>query len=365
MTIQNKAGAGALWALLALPLAAHAQVAAPTAVSLFAITVLPEQMNGANAMNRAGHVVGSGPQGVWLWNGTSVTQLAAAVPGYSDGLGINNFDDVAGTSYGNNGGIAFANIGGAVQNIGAAAPDFKASYARRINDAGWVVGALYNGVAGVESRPFVYRNGNVQLLPTLGGNAGAAYAVSNNGYVTGQAALATTPPASGGGHAFLYQNGSMTDIGTLSGDDISSGLAVNERGGVVGISARSGQAGNRAFFYWRGRLFNLGSLGGNSTTPFAVNNALVVVGSATTAAQVEHGFVYAFGRMLDLNRLVDPNSGWVIGAALDINDGFQILARACRTDFALCRTVRLEPSSAVRSGAPAGLLPSFGRSVIQ
>jgi hypothetical protein len=51
--------------------------------------------------------------------------------------------------------------------------------------------------------------------------------------------------------------------------------------------------------------------------------------------------------MIDLNRFVDPASGWVINAALDINDSFQILARACRTDFVLCRTVRLEPSNAI------------------
>ena len=360
MTMLNRMIAFALPALLAIPLGVSAQVTAPTALPLFSFTVLPEQMNGANAMNRAGHVVGSGSAGVWFWNGTTATQLPAASAGFSDGLGINNRDDLAGTSYGASS-IGFANIGGAVQNIGAAVPDFKASYARGINDDGWVVGALINGVGGVESRPFIYRNGSIQLLPTLGGNAGAAYAVSNNGYVTGQATLPTTPPSSGGGHAFLYQNGSMIDIGALSGDDVSSGLDVNERGGVVGISARTGQTGNRAFFYWRGRMFDLGSLGGSSTTPFAVNNYLVVVGTASTAAQVEHGFVYAFGRMLDLNRFVDPASGWVINAALDINDSFQILVRACRTDFPLCRTVRLEPSSAIRNGGLAGLLPLFGQ----
>jgi probable HAF family extracellular repeat protein len=360
MTTWNKSWAVALLALLAMPLAARAQAPAPTALPLFSVTVLPEQMNGANAMNREGHVVGSGAQGVWLWNGTGATQLAAAAPGYSDGLGINDSDAVAGTSYAGTG-IAFANIGGAVQNIGAAAPDFRSSYARGINDAGWVVGAFSNGVGGIESRPYIYRNGNVQLLPTLGGNAGAALAVSNNGYVTGQAALATTAPFSGGGHAFLYQNGNTTDLGTLSGDDLSSGLAVNDRGAVVGISALAGQPGNRAFLSWRGRMANLGSLGGTSTTPFAVNNYLVVVGSASTAAQVEHGFVYAFGRMIDLNRFIDPASGWVINAALGINDSFQILVRACRTDFPLCRAARLEPSSAIRNGGLAGVRPLFSQ----
>lgn len=165
--------------------------------------------------------------------------------------------DLAGTSYGANS-IAFANVGGAVQNVG-----------------------------GVESRPFIYRNGSIQVLPTLGGNAGAAYAVSNRGHVTGQAALATTAPLSGGGHAFLYQNGNMSDLGTLRGDDTSSGLDVNDLGEVVGISGVSGRAGKRSFL--------------------------------------------AFGgRMIDLNRFIDPASGWAINAALDINDSFEILVRGRR-----------------------------------
>src|SRR5438309_1602303 len=141
---------------------------------------------------------------------------------------------------------------------------------------------------------------------------------------TGQAALATTAPSSGGGHAFLYQNGDTTDLGTLSGDDVSSGLAVNDRGAVVGISALAGQPGNRGFLSWRGRMVNLGTLGGTSTTPFAVNKYLVVVGSASTDAEVPHGFVYALGRMVDLNRFIDPASGWVINSALDVNDNLQI-----------------------------------------
>jgi probable HAF family extracellular repeat protein len=360
MTMPNRMIAFALPALLAMPLGVSAQVPVPTALPLFSFTVLPEQMNGANAMNRAGHVVGSGSAGVWFWNGSTATQLPTVLPGFSDGLGINNRDDLAGTSYGANS-IAFANIGGAVQNIGAAAPDFKASYARGINDEGWVAGALFQGVGGVESRPFIYRNGSIQVLPALGGNAGAAFAVSNRGHVTGQAALATTPPGSGGGHAFLYQNGNMADLGTLRGDDTSSGLDVNDLGEVVGVSDVAGQGGNRSFLAFGGRMVDLGGLGGNVTTAYAINNYSVVVGTASTAAQVEHGFVYAFGRMIDLNRFIDPASGWAINAALDINDSFEILVRACRTDFPLCRTVRLEPSSAIRNGGLAGLLPLFGQ----
>lgn len=345
MTTVKKLPALALSMLLAAPLGGHAAPAAGALPPLFQVTLLPTELNGANSMNQAGHVVGSGMTSVWLWTEAGSRQLAAVNTGYSDGLGINSRDDVAGTSYGNAGGIAFANIGGAVQDIGAAAPDFRSSFARRINDNGWVVGALYDG-RGIESRPFIYRNGSVQVLPTLGGNAGSAFAVSNRGHVTGQAALPTTQPFSGGGNAFLYFGGTMTGLGALPGDDSSSGLDVNERGDVVGVSSQASQGGSRGFLFSRGRMVNLGSLGGSFTDALAINNAGVVVGRSYTAGNAaERGFIYAYGRMIDLNRLVRSSGGRVITAGLDINDAFQILVRACSVDGTDCRSLRLEPPS--------------------
>lgn len=336
MTTLNRICAVALAALVGAPLAGHAAPAVAQ-VPVFKVTEVPIA---GNAMNRAGHVVASGSGGVQLWNGTGVRQLAAAYPGYSDGLGINNVDDVAGVSYGN-ASAAFANIGGVVHNILAAAPDFRSSYARGINDHRWVVGALYEGRGGIESRPFIYRNGSVQLLPTLGGNNGTATAVSNRGHVTGWAGLPTTPPFTNGGEAFLYRNGKMLRLGTLSGDDGSSGLDVNDRGEVIGTS--HGQAGSRGFLYSRGRMTDIGNLGGRDTTAFAINNAGVAVGESQLADGSRHGFIYARGRMIDLNRLLDRQAGWEIVTGLDINDAFQVLCRACRTDGSGCGTVRLEP----------------------
>ena len=61
-------------------------------------------------------------------------------------------------------------------------------------------------------------------------------------------------------HAFLWQRGTLTDLGTLGGGN-SEALAINERGQIVGHS--TGEDGQpRAFLWERGGMTDLGTLGG-------------------------------------------------------------------------------------------------------
>src|SRR6266542_1991227 len=72
-------------------------------------------------------------------------------------------------------------------------------------------------------------------LGTLGGAffaASFAFAINNRGQVVGDVSV---PPSGHDFHAFLWQDGTLTDLGTLGGDD-SSARAINERGQVVGES---------------------------------------------------------------------------------------------------------------------------------
>src|SRR5947207_3001056 len=59
--------------------------------------------------------------------------------------------------------------------------------------------------------------------------------------------------SSSGTRAFLWQNGTMTNLGVLAGHNYSEGNAVNDSGQVVGsslIEDSGGQlAGNRPFLY--------------------------------------------------------------------------------------------------------------------
>src|SRR4051794_25485514 len=67
-------------------------------------------------------------------------------------------------------------------------------------------------------------------------------AINNAGQVTGQSITANFY-----GHAFLYANGSMSDLGSLPGpDSFSYGRGINDAGQVVGDSV------GRAFLYSNG-----------------------------------------------------------------------------------------------------------------
>jgi probable HAF family extracellular repeat protein len=334
-----------------LVLALSTALASPMAASaapVYAVTVLPEAIQGV-AINRAGEIVSPSQPGVLVWSEAGIRRLSALDKvGFSNAAGINNRGDVAGTSFVvDSRDTAFVNIGGAVHNIGAAAPDFRRSDAYGINDSGWVVGTLLDGRSpGFNSRPFIYRNGNIQVLPSFGGLDGAALAINNRGDVTGGATEPTAPDAIQVFQGFLYRNGKMIRLGTLPGGDGSVGRDVNDRGEVAGISGTP--TGSKGFVYSNGKMVDIGTLGGRIiTTAEAINNAGVVVGQSTGIESASsRGFIWAFGKIVDLNHLVDPR-GWQVRLARDINDSYQIVAWGCRVDNeAICRWLRLDPPAA-------------------
>ena len=74
-------------------------------------------------------------------------------------------------------------------------------------------------------------------LGTLPGYASSgASAVNASGQVVG---TSTPPGPSGYNHAFLWQNGAMTDLGTLGGHN-SAAADINDAGQIVGGSAPAG-----------------------------------------------------------------------------------------------------------------------------
>ena len=69
-------------------------------------------------------------------------------------------------------------------------------------------------------------------LGTLGGRSSAAYGINDQGVVVGSSVTRT-----GVGHAFVWTNGTMTDLGTLAGASASVAYDINEAGVIVGAAA--------------------------------------------------------------------------------------------------------------------------------
>jgi probable HAF family extracellular repeat protein len=123
-------------------------------------------------------------------------------------------------------------------------------------------------------------------------------------------------------HAFLFSNGAMIDLGTLGGSN-SGGFGINAAGQVAGYSATS-SGEDHAFLYSNGTMWDLGTLGGSYSRGFGINSAGQVTGYADTGS-AQHAFLYSNGVMADLNDLIDTNSGWILHNANGINDAGQII----------------------------------------
>ena len=121
--------------------------------------------------------------------------------------------------------------------------------------------------------------------------------------------------------AFLYDNGALSDIGTLGGT-FSSAADINENGQIAGQSSTGTQ--NHAYLYTDGSMLDLGTIGGTSSTALGLDDLGRVVGYGYTADYKKHAFVYSDGAMQDLNDLIPTGTGWVLEEARGINNNGQI-----------------------------------------
>ena len=147
----------------------------------------------------------------------------------------------------------------------------------------------------------------------------------------------------------------MTGLGT----PYSWAFGISNNGQVVG-EANIGSGNIHAFLYNNGVMTDLGTLGGSNSYADGINNSGQVVGEAYTPSGSPHAFVYSNGIMTDLNSLI-TTSGWTLEEATGINDNGQICGdgyTAGRLDAFLLTPVP-EPSSFILLGIGAISLLGF------
>jgi len=213
-----------------------------------------------------------------------------------------------------------------------------------VNDGGQVVGfATFDAIPdpfspfGASVHTFLWENGVMRDVGTLGGpdslpSAGGIN--QRNGLVAGLSYINSIPNPGTGiptVDPFLWNNGTMTDLGTLGGTIGSASLA-NNRGQVAGVSDLAGDLIFHPFLWTKGVLKDLGTLGGDTGTPTGLNDAGAVVGWADLpGSQTCGAFLWKDGVMKDLGRIgSDPCS-----KARAINSHGQVVGSTSDCTFAL------------------------------
>jgi len=187
----------------------------------------------------------------------------------------------------------------------------------KVNDCGQVLVMSWPPSASY-TRAYVWRDGVMTDLGTLGGRSTVVWDINNRGQVVGSS---LTPSMAG--HAFTWQDGVMTDIGS-PGPHGADALDINDRGQVVGefvtASAHSG-----AFLWQDGVMTDLGTLGGDYARAEAINERGQVVGQSWTASGKTHGFLWDDGTMTDLGDIGTQ------GRLISINEDGQIMGNRSAT----------------------------------
>jgi probable HAF family extracellular repeat protein len=144
---------------------------------------------------------------------------------------------------------------------------------------------------GLICRGFVWQEGELQPVPTLGGNNGFATVVNSRGQITGWAENDIRDPTCVAPQVFQFQGfiwepdkDRLTTLPPFGDDTSSTGNAINEKGQVAGISGICDDAVGKfsalhAVMWDQGKVIDLGDLGGVSWhTPWDINNRSDVVG---------------------------------------------------------------------------------------
>jgi probable HAF family extracellular repeat protein len=272
-----------------------------------------------------------------LWKDGEIVNLGTIEGGYeSDAFAVNDRGQVAG-QFLNTIPDPFSPFGlqvrsflwqeGVMQDLGTlGGPEAAAFF---MNERGQVAGNSFtnttpNPVTGLPTQdPFLWENGKMTDLGTLGGTFGFPNDLNNRGQVVGQSNLADDVNA----HAFLWDKGVLTDLGTLAGASPPSSTAswISDAGEIVGGSYTPNAF--HAFLWRRGVMTDLGTVDGDLCSgSLGINSETQVVGfSSVDCAVNSHAFLWEDGQIIDLNIFNHPGSGLQqLLLAYNINDRGEI-----------------------------------------
>jgi|SRR5208282_3610311 len=223
---------------------------------------------------------------------------------------------------------AFVWQNGVMRDLGTlGGPD---AFAYAINQFGQIAGQSYTsytpnqdtGIPTVD--PFLWDKGKMIDLGSLGGTIGYTFWLNDWGQVTGVSNLEGDQVY----HGFLWSWGKMNDLPPASGGDYSWGFWINDLGDVVGGSSLPGDQLWDATLWKLGTPIDLGTVGQDSCSEaWSINNLRQIVGVSNECGSSERAFLWQNGSMFDLNALVEKPSDLYLYLASYITDAGEIVAQ--------------------------------------
>jgi len=181
----------------------------------------------------------------------------------------------------------------------------ETSTAYGVNDHGKVVGTART--TSENNHPFIWQDG---AISELGSMNGAVWSINNAGQVVGISSMG----------AFIWENDIMTELIMPPEFTEVRAYDINEMRQVVGM--RNSGSGHRAYLWENGSAFDLGDLGGDESEARGMNDFGQVVGWSRTVDSGEYNraFLWENDVMNNLETLGGNES-----AAFDINNAGKVV----------------------------------------
>jgi probable HAF family extracellular repeat protein len=325
-----------------------------------------------------------------LPNGWSSAPVAISANGLVAGFAVNGEIDPLIPGFPEQRGVLWKD--GQLLDLGTLPEGGYEAEASSVNSRGQVVGTAFNTIPDADSlgllifndifsptqaRAFLWQDGTMRDLGTLGGNDAAAFVINERGQVMGWSYTSTTQAglclalgsflwdeahgmrnlggfggtctqaqdlnnlgqvvgwaftSEGVSRAFLWEDGSFRDLGGTLGGGFTGAFVVNDRGQAAGFGYLAGEGYFHATFWPRvGQITDLGTVGDDPcSSAKAINIKGQVVGDSISLANclssgdASRAFLWQEGAIFDLNALIPPGSPLYLVHPQDINDGGEI-----------------------------------------
>lgn len=193
-----------------------------------------------------------------------------------------------------------------------------------INAGGQITGYYVGANSIVHS--FLYSNGSMTDLGSLSGNKGSTFAnaINDKGEITGESDATNNQR-----HAFLYSNGQMTDIGALFGaNSYTSGVGINNNGQIIGHN----------FLYDNGQISGAAVPGIYQPYLTGINDSGQMTGRGASLSYPfgADGFLLSNGQTLILDTQPSDNQLWQSATPFALNANGDVTGSACIRGSNLC-----------------------------